>query len=303
MEIAVIQQTAKASRRDGSNPDTPPARGRARRRGDSRPTILERYACVLEATAGVAAGLSLTDLSRGTGLPAATTYRLVAALRQAGFLAPRDGHKIYVLGPRLLRLLYRGLAPTAIDQLAHPLLEGLAARFKETAFIARLTGAQVESVAMATPEGEHRAYVQPGRLMPFHAAASAKAILACADDALLKIALAQPRRRFTEHTHTAAAELRQELAKVRRQGFAACNQELDPGVLSYACPVHLRGAGLGAFYSIGIVGLTQRLAGHSVSEVVGPLKAAASELASLLESRLTQPNAAEVAPSTPRKRG
>jgi DNA-binding IclR family transcriptional regulator len=139
--------------------------------------------------------------------------------------------------------------------------------------------------------------------MPFHAAASAKAILAYADDALLKIALAQPRRRFTEHTRTAAVELRQELAEVRRQGFAACNQELDPGVLSYACPVHLRGAGPAVFYSIGIVGLTQRLAGQPVLEVVGPLKAAASELASLLESHLTQPNAAEVAPSTPRKRG
>jgi DNA-binding IclR family transcriptional regulator len=293
MEIAMARGAASAVRQDGGDPGAP---ARQRRAG-SRQTILERYATVLEATAGVPAGLSLTDISRGTGLPAATTYRLVAALRRAGFLAPRDGHKIYVLGPRLLRLMYSGLAPAAIDQLAQPLLEDLAARFKETAFIARLKGAQVESVAMAMPEGEHRAYVQPGRLMPFHAAASAKAILAHADDALLKAALAQPRRRFTEHTRTSAAELRQELAEVRRRGFAVCNQELDPGVLSYACPVHLRGAGPAAFYSIGIVGLTQRLTGRSVQEVVGPLTAAATELASLLESRLTQPTAAEAASS------
>jgi DNA-binding IclR family transcriptional regulator len=297
MEFAMARGATRAMRQDDGEPG-PSAR---RRHSGSRQSILERYAVVLEATAGVPAGLSLTDISRGTGLPAATTCRLVAALRQAGFLAPRDGHKIYVLGPRLLRLLYMGLAPAAIEQLAQPLLEALAARFNETAFIARLNGAQVESVAMAVPEGEHRAHVQPGRQMPFHAAASAKAILAHADEALLKIALAQPRRRFTEHTRMSAAELRQELAQARQLGFAVCNQELDPGVLSYACPVHLRGAGPAVFYSIGIVGLSQRLAGRPVSDVVGPLTAAASELASLLESRVVQPAAVVTASSTAKR--
>jgi hypothetical protein len=55
------------------------------------------------------------------------------------------------------------------------------------------------------------------------------------------------------------------------------------------------------FYSIGIVGLSQRLAGRPVPDVVGPLTAAASELASLLESRLVQPAAVVTASSTAKR--
>ena len=67
--------------------------------------ILTRYAVVLEALAVSPGGLSLTELARATALPRGTVHRLIAALAGVGYIAGRDGRKIYVLGPRLLRLL------------------------------------------------------------------------------------------------------------------------------------------------------------------------------------------------------
>ena len=66
--------------------------------------------------------------------------------------------------------------PAAVEPSVRPLLDGLTARFKETAFLAKLTGQEVRSVAMRVPDSESQSYVQPGRVMPVHAAASAKAL-------------------------------------------------------------------------------------------------------------------------------
>ena len=239
--------------------------------------ILTRYATVLDALAAAPGGLSLIEVVRATGLPRGTAHRLLGALRGVGFIAGRDGRKVYVLGPRLLRLLHLGQAPAAVEAAVRPLLDGLTARFKETAFLAKLTGREVRSVAMKTPDSESQSYVQPGRVMPVHAAASAKAIWAYQDAGPLEAILAEPRARFTEKTRSGEVELRTDLEQVRQNGFAVCDGELDPGVLSYACPVHLDGAGV--LYAIGMVGLSQRLGRFDAREVVAALQAAAETFA------------------------
>lgn len=249
----------------------------ARETGARETGILGRYAAVLDALATAPEGLSLTEVVRATGLPRGTVHRLLGALRGVGYIAGRDGRKVYVLGPRLLRLLHLGQTPEAIAPLVRPLLDELTARFHETAFLAKLMGAEVRAVATRTPASESQSHVRPGRVMPVHAAASAKAIWAFQDAAALDALLTAPRPQFTERTRTEAAAVRADLDRVRRTGFAVCDGELDPGVLSYACPVPLEGAGV--LYSIGMVGLSQRLERFAAEDVVAALQTAADALA------------------------
>jgi DNA-binding IclR family transcriptional regulator len=261
--------------------------------------ILARYAVILEALAAAPDGLSLMEIVQVTGLPRGTVHRLLGALRGIGYIAPRDGRKIYVLGPRLLRLLHLGVTPAAVSSLVQPLLGELVARFKETAFVAKLVGTEVQSVAMVVPKSGGQSYVQPGRVMPVHAAASAKAIFAFQDEALVDEVLSRPRVKYTENTRVGEAQLRADLAKVRREGVALCDEELDPGVLSYACPVHVAEAGV--LYSIGLVGLAQRLDSHPRSEVAAALRTAAEAFSKSLPSGLHQPVIGEV-PAVPEER-
>jgi len=242
--------------------------------------ILSRYAVVLEAFAAAPGGLSLSEVVDATGLPKGTVHRLIGALAGVGYIAPRDGRKVYVLGPRLLRLLHMGGTPATVSGLVRPILDDLAARFRETAFVAKLAGHEVRSVATAVPDSEDRSYVQPGRVMPLHAAASAKAIIAFQDDGLIDDALRHARAAFTDHTRVDEAIVRADFTQVRRQGFAVCDGELDPGVLSYACPIRLDGAGV--LYSVGIVGLSQRLGRHPQSEVVAALQDCAERIVACL---------------------
>jgi IclR family pca regulon transcriptional regulator len=46
------------------------------------------------------------------------------------------------------------------------------------------------------------------------------------------------RRAFTPNTKTSPAELMEELARVRYQGFAVIDQELELGLCSIAVPLH-----------------------------------------------------------------
>jgi len=242
--------------------------------------ILSRYALVLDTLADAAGGMTLTEIMRVTGLPRGTLHRLLGALLDVGYIEPIGGRKVYVLGTRLLRTLHLGTSTRTVSAQVQPLLESLVARFGETAFAAKLMGMEVEAVAMVVPETEARSYVQPGRAMPLHAAASAKAIFAFQDASLVDDVLSRPRIKYTEKAHTGEVEIRAELETVRRDGYAICDEELDPHVYSYACPVYLEGAGV--IYSVGLVGLSERLLKFPTEKIVAALRDSADELATLV---------------------
>jgi DNA-binding IclR family transcriptional regulator len=254
--------------------------------------IVVRYAIVLDVLAAAPFGLTHSEIVAETGLPQGTVHRLVKALHGIGYVAQIDGRKVYTLGPRLMRLLHAGVAPVAVATLLRPALDDLVVRFKETAFVAKLVGKTVESVAMVVPTGETQSYVQPGRAMSFHAAASAKAILAFQSRAFIAGVMAEPRTEFSSSTRAQRAEVLEDLELVRVRGYAVCDGELDPGVLSYACPVNLSGAGI--LYSVGIVGLSQRLASIPSDEIVAALRAVADDIADRLGARLPETMAVEI---------
>ena len=98
--------------------------------------------------------------------------------------------------------------------------------------------------------------------------------------ALIERALERPRIRYTEDTRVDAADVRRDLETVRHKGYAVCANELDPGVLSYAAPVTVDGAGV--LYSVGVVGLSARLARYTEAQLAGDLRAAARSISARL---------------------
>lgn len=220
-------------------------------------TPLSRYARILETVGAANEGITLSNIARAAGLQVGTAHRLVNSLRDVGLLEQADGSRSYVLGPRLLRLLHVVALPSAVVSVARPFLRELVAEFGETVFIARLAGSVVETVTLEQPMGDFRSYIHPGREMPMHATATGKAILAFQDPDFIDRILAEPRVRFTENTCVEEAALRAQLAEVRETGFAVCDNEMDVGALSYACPLKLDGRHV--FYALGIVGFADRM--------------------------------------------
>jgi DNA-binding IclR family transcriptional regulator len=91
-------------------------------------------------------------------------------------------------------------------------------------------------------------------------------------------------RRYTSNTVVDPQALLQNLVEVRMQGYAICADELDPDVMSFACPIHL--PSVGVLFSVGIVGLSRRFVLFERSEVVRALKEAADLIAPRLQGEL-----------------
>ena len=239
-------------------------------------TPLGRYVRILESVSASRSGLTLTEIANESGLQAGTAHRLLRGLVDLGLLRARTESKRYVPGPRLKNLLHLTLEMAEYAGLARSVLDRLVEDFGETVHLARLNGDWAESVLMKQPQGSDRAFVQPGRRLPLYAAASGKAILAFQSEGFVSRYLARPRVRYTDRTQVDDAEILREMARVREEGLAVCENELDAGVLSYGHPVP---AGEGpVLYSIGITGLAHRFRLVERARIRERLSEAAAEL-------------------------
>lgn len=239
-------------------------------------TPLSRYMRILEAVGSARTGLTLAELGRRVDLQPATVHRLVSSLKELDLLANTDAGKSYILGHRLQSLLYLSLAEQDYSYLAKDILRRLVQKFGETVHLAKLSGNSAESVLMEQPQGTNRAFVQPGRALPLHAAASGKAILAFQGEEFFSRYLELPLEKYTANTKVSERALRQEIKRIRERGIAVCANELDAGVLSYAHPVKVRGGHV--LYSVGVTGMMDRLGKVPVSEIEKHLSAAATLL-------------------------
>ena len=243
---------------------------------DSNDKPLGRYIRVLETVAAARTGLTLTDIAKELELQPGTAHRLIRGLLDLDLLRNTPGTKSYVTGPRLQTLLHATMDGAGYAGLAKSVLDGLVAEFGETAHLARLNGDFAESVLMEQPVGSDRAFVQPGRQLPLHAAASGKAILAFQDEEFVARYLSRPRTRYTEKTRVGEAEIRTELGQIRADGMAVCDNELDAGVLSYGHPIRVSSGYV--VYSVGITGLADRFRPMKRTRIKQKLSEAAADL-------------------------
>ncbi|WP_166652552.1 IclR family transcriptional regulator [Enterovirga rhinocerotis] len=241
---------------------------------------LDRYISLLELVAAFPGALILTDVSTLSGLPKTTAHRLLTGLARAGLVEGGGRRGAYQLGDRLVRLLHNSAADGWISALARPHLEALSARIGETSYLCRVVGHRVQVVTSEAPAAQWRTFVQPRVEMAPHAAATAKAILAFQDEALVSEALAEPLPRLTAHTVTDPARIRDIYAKAREDGFATCVSEIDEGLGALGVPV--REPGGRVLYSLGVTGPVQRIMDQRWEERVSAMKEVAGALATTL---------------------
>ena len=96
------------------------------------------YQILLEAISAQGPAAGPLELAHHTGLPQATTYRLLGEMQRLG-LTKREGPG-YRIGNRLSRLAYGGIPEARLRWALDPGLRALADGTGETSFAARLTG-------------------------------------------------------------------------------------------------------------------------------------------------------------------
>lgn len=185
--------------------------------------VLDRAVEVLDAVEHGAH--RFTRIMEVTGLPRATTHRLIRALEDHGFLAHFPGFG-YRLGPRLLRLANEAMRELPLRDLARPVLVRLARRTGESAQLFVRSGDARVCIDAVESSQELRTIVSVGASLPLFAGSAAKVFVAYAPDRERHVRKAKDRDRFSR-----------DVDLVRSRGWASSTDERQPGVGSVSAPV------------------------------------------------------------------
>ncbi len=199
-------------------------------------SVASKVVAVLDAFSTAAPEQSLNELSRRTGLPLSTTYRLASELVDWGGLERVNGGG-YRVGLRLWEIGLLATRSAGLRDVALPFMQDLYDATRQNVQLAVLDGSQALYVEKMTARGAVHAVSRRGGRLPLHATGVGKVLLAYAPRELLDEVLAAGLKRYTPHTIIAPGPLQRELAEVRRTGIGLSREEMTVGRLSVAAPV------------------------------------------------------------------
>jgi IclR family pca regulon transcriptional regulator len=196
---------------------------------------------VLEAFGRERERLTIAEVSRLTGLDRATSRRCLLTLERLGY-ATHDG-KTFALTVRVLSLGNAYLATTPLPDQLQPFLDRLATAIQESCSCSVLDGTEIVYLARAAQRRVMSIGLGVGSRLPAYCASMGRVLLAALPDeqvtAVLERSLIRP---LTPRTLTDRAALMAEIARVRAQGYAIIDEELEIGLRSLAVPIR-NGAG------------------------------------------------------------
>jgi IclR family pca regulon transcriptional regulator len=208
-------------------------------RGAHHVQSLERGLAVIKAFHAGASELTLSDVARSTGLTRAAARRFLLTLADLGYV--RTDGKYFSLTARVLELGYAYLSSMTLPEVAQPHLEHLSAGVHESSSVSVLEGTDIVYVARVAVSRIMTVSINVGTRFPAYATSMGHVLLAGLSEAELEqYFLVASLDRLTDHTVTAPAHLRAELAKVAGQGWAMVDQELEEGLRSVAAPIRGR---------------------------------------------------------------
>lgn len=183
-------------------------------------------------------GLTAAEIGRRLGVHKSTVLRLAAPLLETELLRRDTTSGRFRLGPGALRLGHAYLSTLEIEAVAASALDELARTSGCTSVLAVPDGLQVRVAGhRAAPGTGGRVAIRVPESVPLHCSASGKAILSVSGAALLERAVAGGLRAATSRSITDPGELRAELLRTRRRGFAVDDRERDPDTRAVAAPV------------------------------------------------------------------
>jgi len=200
---------------------------------------LERGLAVIRAFDAAHPELTLSEVATATGVTRAAARRFLLTLTKLGYV--RSDGRFFSLTPRLLELGYAYLSSLSLPEVAEPHLEALVAEVNESSSVSVLDLPDVVYVARVPTTRIMTVSISVGTRFPAHATSMGRVLLAGLPDQALSEYLASVQLdRLTPRTVSSVDALRTELARVRSQGWALVDQELEEGLRAVAAPIRDR---------------------------------------------------------------
>jgi len=197
---------------------------------------LSKGLAVIRAFSSDHAALTLSDVARSAGIPAATARRCLLTLEELGYVT-RNGRN-FLLRPKVLELGAAYLESMNIEHVTRTHLEELAGSTSDSAALCVLDGVEIVYVARASVRTLVRLEAHVGSRFPAHATSTGRVLLAGVSAERLKRYFQSANlAALTDRTVTDPARLAQLIDSARRSGYSVVEDELAYGVIALAVPV------------------------------------------------------------------
>src|SRR5579862_1555776 len=240
---------------------------------------VDRAAALLKTIADSNQPPTVVELAAACGLNRTTAWRLLATLDAHGLVERDPVSQRYSLGYAFLRMA-AGADLDPLVRRARPVLERLARDTGEATNLAVAKRFSLVYVDQVDPP-QIMAPNWFGRAVPLHATSTGKAYLAFLPPEERRAALPERLERYTKTTITSRKQLEDELAEVRRDGYATCVGELEESLFGASSPVLSEQGRPVAIVSVW--GTEHRLPREKLPEIGRRTQAAADEVRSLLQ--------------------
>lgn len=196
-------------------------------------------------------------IARELDVHRSTASRLLSALQAHDLVERVDGNGAVRLGVGILRLAAATRSRLDLTAQAGPVCEALAERLGETVNVAVFRDGAAINLYQAQGTSTVAMHDWVGDRTVLHATSSGKMLMAHLDRAERELLLAAPLERFTQHTVTDPAVLRQHLDEARRRGWSGVVEEFEEGLNAAAAPI--RGPEGTVIAALSVAGPTYRL--------------------------------------------
>ncbi len=242
--------------------------------------VISKVLKILEALQGSGSGLGLKAICDATGIHKSTAHRFLKHLEREGYLICTEAGA-YLIGPRLSQMTARVNPQANLQTVARPVLWELWKSTQETVNLAVLDQNTVLYVEVMESPHEFRLSSRVGARRPLHATALGKVLAAFlpddVKDSILSTITFQP---FTQKTIMNMVQLRRELQKIQRQGYALDDEEAVPGARCVSAPIlDSRGAAVGA---VSVSGPVTRLSLGQVATLADAVTSAARSISAAM---------------------
>jgi IclR family pca regulon transcriptional regulator len=211
--------------------------------GESRSTdfiqSLERGLAVINSFSRDHPVQTLSEVAGRTGLTRATSRRVLLTLEELGYVDQRG--RDFSLTPKVLDLGYSFLSSLRVVEVAQPSMERLVDEVHESSSMSVLDGSEIVYVARVPTTRIMTIALALGSRLPAYPTSMGRVLLAgLSDDELERYVASTRFEQLTPNTVTDPDRFRSIIAKVRDDGYALVDQELELGVRSIGAPIRNR---------------------------------------------------------------
>ncbi len=218
----------------------------------------------------------VTEIATALGTTKARVHRHLRTLINSGYAVQEAGGERYCAGPRLIVLAQMLSMENSLTSVARPVMQKLRNALGHAVALAKVTGGRSSMVDHVEGSGRVSIAIRTGLDMPLHANAGGKLVLAFGEPEIQRLIDTIPLEKFSDHTITDRQTLKEEVDRVRKQGWANAPEEFVIGINAVSAPIFDRQTNLVA--TLAVVNSIQFLGRRPTVEQISGVTAAAAEI-------------------------